>query len=312
MVPAGSTSSSDGLDDLFLGTVPVETEAVAGTISEQEVSVGNLVLEVVARQVAALLLGAGVAAASSPASPPVEEIPSAAITMRAPRVAPIEITPQQDSETLSSGDRPSELERRRLEIESAARASRSASSAASAGRVSRPAPSPDLESPLMERLSRAALWTAPLAVVLLATSVLLTMRTGRETEAPQTDAPPVAAAAPPAAQPSPFVPSTGGSERPIPKGTTAPTRTERAAETVLPRPVPSPVSQSPVPPSSPASPSGAAPMAMPSGGPVPPLPAMLSPGESLSSANLAGVTLTIRLNPTARRSKCSHRAGLRQ
>ena len=57
-----------GLDDLFLGTVPVETEAVAGTISEQEVSVGNLVLEVVARQVAALLLGAGVAAASSPAS----------------------------------------------------------------------------------------------------------------------------------------------------------------------------------------------------------------------------------------------------
>ena len=43
-------------------------EVVAATGSEQEVSVGNLVLEVVARQVAALLLGAGVAAASSPPS----------------------------------------------------------------------------------------------------------------------------------------------------------------------------------------------------------------------------------------------------
>ena len=63
-----------GLDDLFLGAVPVEMEAVAATGSEQEVSVGNLVLEVVARQVAALLLGAGVAAASSPPSLEAREI----------------------------------------------------------------------------------------------------------------------------------------------------------------------------------------------------------------------------------------------
>ncbi len=51
-----------GLDDLFLGTVPVEVEAVAAAVSEQEVNAGNLVLEVVARQVAALLLGARLAA----------------------------------------------------------------------------------------------------------------------------------------------------------------------------------------------------------------------------------------------------------
>ena len=56
-----------GLDDLFLGAVPVEIVAVAGAVSEQEICVGNLVLEVVARQVAALLLGARIAAAPSPA-----------------------------------------------------------------------------------------------------------------------------------------------------------------------------------------------------------------------------------------------------
>ncbi len=70
-----------GLDDLFLGAVPVEILAVAGAVSEQEICVGNLVLEVVARQVAALLLGARLAAASSPASLAAADAGSAAMTM---------------------------------------------------------------------------------------------------------------------------------------------------------------------------------------------------------------------------------------
>ena len=70
-----------GLDDLFLGAVPVEIVAVAGAVSEQEICVGNLVLEVVARQVAALLLGARLAAASSPAPLAAADAGSGAMTM---------------------------------------------------------------------------------------------------------------------------------------------------------------------------------------------------------------------------------------
>jgi hypothetical protein len=74
-----------GLDDLFLRAVPVEIVAVAGAVSEQEICVGNLVLEVVARQVAALLLGARLAAASSPASLAAADAGSAAITCPVPQ-----------------------------------------------------------------------------------------------------------------------------------------------------------------------------------------------------------------------------------
>ena len=79
-----------GLDDLFLGAVPVEIVAVAGVVSEQEICVGNLVLEVVARQVAALLLGARIAAASSPASLAAADAGSAAITMPSSSVPIVE------------------------------------------------------------------------------------------------------------------------------------------------------------------------------------------------------------------------------
>ena len=79
-----------GLDDLFLGAVPVEIVAVAGAVSEQEICVGNLVLEVVARQVAALLLGARLAAASSPASLAAADAGSVAMTMPSSSVPIVE------------------------------------------------------------------------------------------------------------------------------------------------------------------------------------------------------------------------------
>ena len=78
-----------GLDDLFLGAVPVEIDAVAGVVSEQEICVGNLVLDVVARQVAALLPGARIAAAPSPAPLAAAEAGSVAITMPGPSTVPM-------------------------------------------------------------------------------------------------------------------------------------------------------------------------------------------------------------------------------
>ena len=104
-----------GLDNLFLGTVAVELDAVAARVSEQEVGVGNLVLEGVARQVAALLLGAGVAAASSPASLAAGDAGSAAKSMLSPpavpsvtRSAPHLPAAAESSVTLSARDRDTE------------------------------------------------------------------------------------------------------------------------------------------------------------------------------------------------------------
>ena len=134
-----------GLDDLFLGAVPVEMEAVAATGSEQEVSVGNLVLEVVARQVAALLLGAGVAAASSPPSLEAGDLASAAITMSTSGLAPM-------------------------------RPTSAAHPAASAADASRSVPQDAMEQTHMRRLTRAAVWTAPVAVVVFAAAALFSVR----------------------------------------------------------------------------------------------------------------------------------------
>ena len=144
-------------------------EAVAATGSEQEVSVGNLVLEVVARQVAALLLGAGVAAASSPPSLEAGDLASAAITMSASGETLARVTNSEKVDAAPS------FERDRGRSASAA-ASSAAQSAASAAHASRSVPQDAMEQTLMRRLKRAALWTAPLAVVVFAVAALFTVR----------------------------------------------------------------------------------------------------------------------------------------
>jgi serine/threonine protein kinase/tetratricopeptide (TPR) repeat protein len=128
--PCGINVEVYRLDDLFLGTVLVETEVLAATVAGQEISVGTLMLDVVARQVAALLLGAGVASAVSPASPATQHTDSAAITMLASGGTPIE--PPKEARSASPFDAEwtegpaltAEAVRRRQEAEaSAARAS---------------------------------------------------------------------------------------------------------------------------------------------------------------------------------------------
>ena len=145
------------LDDLFLGAVPVEIVAVAGAVSEQEIGVGNLVLEVVARQVAALLLGARLAAVSSPAPLAAADAGSSAITM--PSSSPI-------------------VEGAASQIAAAAGASARSPETQTLGHLTgRGDPA---EQPPKRRLSRVARVTAPLAVVVVGVAVLLTIRGGRQ------------------------------------------------------------------------------------------------------------------------------------
>ena len=154
------------LDDLFLGAVPVEIVAVAGAVSEQEIGVGNLVLEVVARQVAALLLGARLAAASSPAPLAAADAGSSAITM--PSSSPI-------------------VEGAASQIAAAAGASARSPETQTLGHLTGRG-DPAEQSP-KRRLSRVARVTAPLAVVVFAVAVLFTIRGGRETPEPTVAAP---------------------------------------------------------------------------------------------------------------------------
>ena len=160
-----------GLDDLFLGAVPVEIVAVAGAVSEQEINVGNLVLEVVARQVAALLLGARIAAASSPASLAAADAGSAAMTMPSSSVPIVEGAASQIAAAAGASARPPDTQ--------------------TYGRLTGRG-DPAEQSP-GRRLSRVARVIAPLAVVVFAVAVLLTIRGGRETPEPTTVAAPVSA-----------------------------------------------------------------------------------------------------------------------
>ena len=170
-----------GLDDLFLGAVPVEIVAVAGAVSEQEICVGNLVLEVVARQVAALLLGARIAAAPSPAPLAAADAGSVAITMPSSSVPIVEGAASQ--------------------IAAAAGASARSPDTQTYGRLTDRG-DPAEQSP-KRRLSRVARVTAPLAVVVFAVAVLLTIRGGRQVpasvESTPASAPALVEATPPAA-----------------------------------------------------------------------------------------------------------------
>ena len=183
-----------GLDDLFLGAVPVEIVAVAGAVSEQEIGVGNLVLEVVARQVAALLLGARIAAAPSPAPLAAADAGSGAITMPSSSVPIVE----------GAGSRSSAAAR------GAARARDTETDGHPMLRGAEEEESPK------RRLSRVARVTAPLVVVVFAVAVLLTIRGGRESPEPTVAAPASVGATPPAAPPSALVqtPETGASAPP--------------------------------------------------------------------------------------------------
>ena len=214
-----------GLDDLFLGAVPVEIVAVAGAVSEQEINVGNLVLEVVARQVAALLLGARIAAASSPASLAAADAGSAAIAT--PSAVPMVESPAPLSSAAALG------------------AARARDTETYGRLTSRGAPAE--ESP-ERRLSRVARVIAPLAVVVFAVAVLLTIRNERQvpasvestpaaapTSAPGAISPP--ATAPPAAAPAGEPPSTVTAKPGSPDTTTAAPVTATRGE---PRPVATP------------------------------------------------------------------------
>ena len=207
-----------GLDDLFLGAVPVEIMAVAGAVSEQEIRVGNLVLDVVARQVAALLLGARLAAPSAPASLAAADAGSAAIPM------PTSSVPMMEGAA--------------VQIAAPAGASAPSPDTQTSGRLTgrgdEEAPSPKTG------LSRVARVAAPLAVVVFAVAVLFTMRGGRE-GAPPVETQPATApsaqpvtsapvAAPPAVAPAPtetppVATATPGSSA-VPK---TPTATEKPA-----------------------------------------------------------------------------------
>ena len=167
-------------DDLFLGAVPVEIEAVAGAVSEQEIRVGNLVLDVVARQVAALLLGARIAAASSPASLAAADAGSVAITMPSSSVPMVEGAASQ--------------------MAAAAGASARSPDTQTDGRLTGRGDAAE-QSP-KRRLSRVARRTAPIAVVVVGVALLLTIRGEREAPSPVSATPPAAAsveATPPAA-----------------------------------------------------------------------------------------------------------------
>ncbi len=168
------------LDDLFLGAVPVEIVAVAGAVSEQEIGVGNLVLEVVARQVAALLLGARLAAVSSPAPLAAADAGSSAITM--PSSSPL-------------------VEGAASQIAAAAGASARSPETQTLGHLTGRG-DPAEQSP-KSRLSRVARVAAPLAVVVVGVAVLLTIRGAREApasvESTTAAAPAMVEATPPAA-----------------------------------------------------------------------------------------------------------------
>ena len=196
-----------GLDDLFLGAVPVEIVAVAGAVSEQEICVGNLVLEVVARQVAALLLGARIAAASSPAPLAAADAGSAAITMPSSSVPIVEGAASQ--------------------IAAAAGASARSPDTQTYGRLTGRG-DPAEQSP-KRRLSRVARVTAPLAVVVFAVAVLLTIRGERQVPASVESTP---AAAPTSAPGAISAPATAPAaallqqspRRPSPQSPVRPTR----------------------------------------------------------------------------------------
>ena len=307
-----------GLDDLFLGAVPVEIVAVAGAVSEQEIGVGNLVLEVVARQVAALLLGARIAAAPSPAPLAAADAGSGAITMPTSSVPIVEGAASQIAAAAGASARsPDTQTYGRL-----------------TGRGDEAEPSPK------SWLSRVARVTGPLAVVVFAVAVLLTIRGGRETPEPsQTEsvaapstqgsaisapatAPPAAAPAaagnPPAGAPAPVetapvATATPGSSAPaktspvtVTPGSSAATKTapetaKREEARPMPPPDPAPSALAPRP----NSPGGMKPApyaVMPrtpdvtSAPPaaVRPPPVTVAVGESLSSVNAPGVKLTIR------------------
>ena len=214
-----------GLDELFLGAVPVEIVAVAGAVSEQEICVGNLVLDVVARQVAALLLGARIAAAASPAPLAAADAGSAAITMPGSSVPIVEGAASQ--------------------IAAAGASARSPETQTLGHLTGRGDPA---EQPPKRRLSRVARVTAPIAVVVVGVAVLLTIRNERQVPASVESTP---AAAPtsasgvisapataPAAAPAPGEPQSTVTAKPGSPDTTAaaPVTARRGA----PRPVATP------------------------------------------------------------------------
>ena len=147
-------------------------------------------LEVVARQVAALLLGARLAA--SPAAVEAAASPGATFNFGS-SVLVTGLAPQPTNAAEPSGmhsarerdpeTRAPELDWRRSAEASAARASLSTPSVPPASHSGRSATS---EQSPKRWLSRAALWTAPLVVALLVTSVLLTTRTAPDALPPAT------------------------------------------------------------------------------------------------------------------------------
>jgi hypothetical protein len=168
-----------GVDTVFLGAVPVEVEAMAATVRDQDISVGNLPLDVVARQVAALLLGAGLAGTPVAASLPAGAVDSRAVTTFPPVAVPLDKEPagQRDIEALGAP----------TAFRMAAEAQLSEASPAS-----RPVPPVATERTLEGRVLRAALWTAPLAVVIVGATLVNWRR----------DAPPAAPVPAPSAAPA--------------------------------------------------------------------------------------------------------------
>ena len=228
-----------GLDDLFLGAVPVEILAVAGAVSEQEICVGNLALEVVARQVAALLLGARLAAGASPASLAAADAGSAAMTMPGPSASMV------DRGAGSQLVAAAEASARMRDTETLS-ASRSAPAAAE-------------EPPPKGRLSRVARVTAPLAVVVVGVAVLLTIRNERQVP-PSVESTPAAAptsasgvisapATAPAAAPAPGEPPSTVTAKPGSPDTTAaaPVTARRGEPRAVATPKATPLPVAPVP-----------------------------------------------------------------
>ena len=284
-----------GLDDLFLGAVPVEIDAVAGVVSEQEICVGNLVLDVVARQVAALLLGARIAAAPSPAPLAAAEAGSVAITMPGPSTVPM----VKRSVSLTSA---------------AARGAARAKDTETYGHpMLRGAEEEVAPKGRLSHVARVARVTAPLAVIVFAVAVLLTIRSERQVPASVESPPPAAPVEPGSAAVTPVVPPAVASATP-PSSAAIPPRTGKPDASAATDPAPQTAKAPPVaPPAAVEPPTVPAQPATPKTAPAPPAMALpgtgskpspfagvrpslvtVAPGESLSSVNMPGVKLTIR------------------
>jgi serine/threonine protein kinase len=257
-----------GLDDLFLGTVAVELTAVAATASEREIGVGNLVLDGVARQVAALLLGAGVATAASPASLAAAQASSAAITRLNPpgvptvtRSAPQSegsspLTPSVslgDTETFAGRPVPGLFGAGSSKLDGLANPSAfDPALSMPVERASNSAPFGGTGQKVKHRLLRTAMLTGPLAVVVFVATILLNTRVAHDTPAPEYALP--APQLVPGATPEPPTAPVYATDPPI-KPVTAPTPALVTPPTPPPASAPEPARPTPpVPEPKPAAP----------------------------------------------------------